>query len=92
LGFTDLQGAKLWYAYLKGALLIGANLQEVQFRLANLQGADLERANLHLARFAESTILPDGTNWTPDTDMARFTDPGHPDFWPADHSDFEIWD
>jgi len=39
-------------------------------------GAHLERAKL-----AEHTTLPDGTRWKPDTDLARFTDPDHPDFW-----------
>jgi uncharacterized protein YjbI with pentapeptide repeats len=53
-----------------------ANLGEVNLGGANLQGAILKRANLD-----EFTILPDGTKWTPDTDMARFTDPDHPDFW-----------
>lgn len=32
--------------------------------------------------FDEATILPDGTKWTPRTDMRRFTDPNHPKFWP----------
>jgi DNA-binding NtrC family response regulator len=35
-------------------------------------------ANLQMAS------LPDGTNWTPDTGMARFTDPEHPEFWRSD--------
>ena len=37
-------------------------------------GARVLGANL------EYTALPDGTSWTPDTDMARFTDPEHLDF------------
>jgi len=31
-----------------------------------------------------SAILPDGSKWTPDTDMTRYTDPNHPDFWQPD--------
>jgi len=30
------------------------------------------------------TILPDGTIATRDTDMSRFTDPNHPNFWSAE--------
>ena len=29
-------------------------------------------------------LLPDGSQWTPETDMARFTDPEHPDYWNRD--------
>jgi uncharacterized protein YjbI with pentapeptide repeats len=71
LGEVNLGGANLQGASLFGAFLGGANL-----RRADLRGAVLKRANLD-----EFTILPDGTKWTPDTDMARFTDPDHPDFW-----------
>jgi hypothetical protein len=31
----------------------------------------------------EATILPDGSNWSEQTDMARFTDDGHAEFWYA---------
>ena len=41
-------------------------------------------ANLTGADFAEDTRLPDGTHWTPDTDITRFTDPDHPRFWRSD--------
>ena len=40
--------------------------------------------NLEKVEFNEKTKLPDGKKWTPDTDMARFTDPEHPDFWRSD--------
>jgi len=69
LTMVNLQGANLWGANLQGAVLIGANLQ----------GARLGRAT-----FDENTTLPDDTKWMPDTDMARFTDPDHPDFWRPD--------
>ena len=36
------------------------------------------------AQFDEQTILPDGTNWTTQTVIARFTDPQHPYFWQPD--------
>lgn len=63
---ANLQGARLWNTNLQGTYLAGANLQD---------------AGLFQAKLDESTILPDGTNWTPETDMSRFTDPNHPNFW-----------
>jgi hypothetical protein len=66
-----------------------SNLQGADLTLTNLQGADLRRTNLQgadleVAQFDENTILPDMTKWTPDTDMKRFTDPKHPQFWRSD--------
>jgi hypothetical protein len=95
----SLQGAYLWRANLQGAflggvnlkraILVGANLQEAVLGDANLQGADLcsanlQRAGLVGATFDENTTLPDETKWTPDTDIARFTDPEHSEFWRSD--------
>jgi hypothetical protein len=97
---SDLQRANLWKANLQGAYLVRANLKDTKLQGsdlqrayllgANLQGADLEDANLQeakmeYAKFNKQSKLPDGTNWTPDTDMARFTDPDHPNFWPSDN-------
>lgn len=81
-----LQGANLWHADLQRAYLGHADLQGANLGYADLRGAILERAKLQgaylgRAHFDEDTILPDGTRWTPDTDMARFTDPEHPNFW-----------
>jgi hypothetical protein len=83
---ATLQGADLWQADLQGTVLWWANLQGVDLRGANLKDTDLADA-----QFDENTILPDAlptfdtnawsSKWTPDTDMARFTDPDHPDFW-----------
>jgi hypothetical protein len=70
LGGADLQGAYLRETNLQGAKLVEANLHGADLQKANLQGADL-----FMAKFNEDTILPDGTNWTPDTDMTRFTQP-----------------
>ncbi len=66
---TNLRGANLWAAKLQGATLWDANL-----RGAKLKGADLD----------SSTMLPNFTMWTPETDMSRYTDPEHPDFWQPD--------
>jgi len=72
---ANLQGARLWLANLQNAHL-SADLQGTQLHRANLQGA-----NLTGAKFDDKTVLPDRTHWTPDTDMQRFTDPNHPNFW-----------
>jgi uncharacterized protein YjbI with pentapeptide repeats len=84
LSGANLQEAFLSWADLQGASLEDTKLQEADLTMANLQGANLAGANLQNAKFDEYTTLPDGTNWTPDTDMARFTDPDHPDFWRPD--------
>lgn len=88
LSFTDLRGAKLsranmkadlWLADLQDTLLINVNLEGASLLAANLQGAKLDGAS-----FNTDTHLPDKTYWTPETDMTRFTDPEHPDFWRSD--------
>jgi hypothetical protein len=73
---ANLRGARLWQANLQGAYLTYSNLMDAKLRDANLRGADLQGAFLNA-----NTILPDGKNWTHDTNMGRYTDPKHPDFW-----------
>jgi len=86
---TDLRGAWLEGAYLRYANLQGAELRQAQMQGANLTGANLKSVVIadkkYSARFDENTVLPDGTHWTPATDMARFTNPNHPDFWRSDN-------
>jgi hypothetical protein len=53
-------------------------------RCADLSGANLRRVILGMVPLDTDTTLPDGTKWTPDTDMARFTNPDRPDFWRSD--------
>jgi uncharacterized protein YjbI with pentapeptide repeats len=89
LGGANLQEAYLSEADLQEAHLGGADLQEACLTKTNLQGANLSKANLLGAGLvnailSEDTTLPDGTKWTPNTAMARFTDPDHPDFWRPD--------
>jgi hypothetical protein len=97
LHHTSLVGAHLAWANLHKALLTNsdlrhvtlqsANLEGVCFRGANLAGANLNEADMSgahidaMTRFDDETILPDCTYWTPGTDMQRFTDPQHHDFW-----------
>jgi uncharacterized protein YjbI with pentapeptide repeats len=85
LSLADLSGADLSSAILTKADLTGADLSFSDLIGADLSGVILIGADLKGAKFNEQTILPDGTKWTPDTDMARFTDPEHPDFWRSDH-------
>jgi hypothetical protein len=73
---ADLQGADFTKADLQGANFTEANLQEANFIDANLQEADFR-----LAAHNGLSLLPDGSSWTPDTDITRFTDPNHPNFW-----------
>jgi hypothetical protein len=97
---ANLQGAFLHDADLRGAYLIGANLQGAYLIKTDLKGADLKRANLKDASlsgadlygarwlssaiFNQNTTLPDSTKWTFDTDIDRFTNSEHPDFWRSD--------
>lgn len=86
LSGASLQGANLEGAILQAATLSIANLQEARLVDANLQGAyllnaNLQEAKLMVAKFDENVVLPDNTKWTQDTDMSRFTNPDHPDFW-----------
>jgi len=93
LWVANLQEADLVLANLEEAILFEANLQEADLRKANLQWADLRRANLQEANLVEANlqgawlrgaILPDGTKWRRWTDMERFTNPEHPEFWKPD--------
>lgn len=86
MGSANLQAAHLFLANLQHAVLIDANLQDANLSDAHLQAANLWNANLQgadlfRAELDEETTLPDGTKWTPDTDMMRFTNPNHPNFW-----------
>lgn len=73
---ADLQQASLERANLRQAILVAVHLQA-----ASLQEVDLQGARLESVEFDESTILPDGTSWAPETEIGRFTNPEHPDFW-----------
>jgi hypothetical protein len=93
---ADLAGAYLGEANLREANLQNANLQETKLVAADFQGATLRGANLSGAKlgganlegtdlrgalFDGDTVLPDKTRWTETTDIGRFTDPNHPEFW-----------
>jgi hypothetical protein len=88
MGKANLDGADLQRASMETCKLYNANLSD-----ANLAGAKLgnyfpsdDYVNYEddidtTAKFDTATILPDGDRWSEDTDMKRFTNPNHPDFW-----------
>ena len=95
LASARLEGADLYRAYLESADLYGAHLEGTDLVEAHLEGANLTFANLegadlygaHLTEVFWATpkgeipaTLPDGTVWTPEADMKRFTDENHPEF------------
>ncbi len=100
LARANLQGANLASADLQGASLWNANLEGANLEMANLGGVNMEHTGLHKASLAnanlagailvgaildEATILPDRTYWMSETDLKRFTDPKHPNFWRSEH-------
>jgi uncharacterized protein YjbI with pentapeptide repeats len=81
---ANLFGARLNNANLREADLKEAILTDADLRGANLASANLERARVTSDSFDIETWLPDGVYWTPGTDITRYTDPSHPDFWRSD--------
>ncbi|MBN1287283.1 MAG: pentapeptide repeat-containing protein [Anaerolineae bacterium] len=83
---ADLSRADLNKAPLQNADLSQANLEEASLSKTHLEGTKLQDANLKRAKrldeasFNTDTTLPDGSKWSEDTNMGRFTDPNHPDF------------
>ncbi len=80
---ANLQGVHLNDANLQDSLMWNANLQGAFLDRSNLCGADLLQVNLinvwlMETKFSSETILPDGSNWTPNRDMREFT---HPEEW-----------
>ena len=78
---ANLQGAWLTEANLQGAKLQWADLREAElidakFQGAQLQGADLRKAEMEEAKL-DGAILPDGSEYTDETCLARFTSPAH---------------
>jgi hypothetical protein len=99
MGGAHLQGATLSRADLRWVYLSDADLRQADLRWANLKAANLEYANLEGATLRHASLdrahlrgatLPDGSTWTPSSDLGRFTDPAHPDFWPAEDRDLDV--
>lgn len=90
LNTTNIRDANLIGADLRNARLDFSNLENVNLQGAKLQGTNLQEANLQAAsfrkaQFSETTTLPDGSQWKPETDIARFTNPRHLHFWRSKH-------
>jgi uncharacterized protein YjbI with pentapeptide repeats len=86
---ANLQHSDLSLANLKSAFMLKVNLQNARLWKTELGNAfltdcDMKNADIKHAIFDEHTTLPDGTTWTTDTDLRRFTDPNHPNFWRSD--------
>lgn len=86
---VNLEKANLSFATLQETSMNYANLRNADFTQANLKGvwlndADLLGAKLRHTDFDTDVTLPDGNKWTPETDLRRFTDPTHPEFWRSD--------
>lgn len=72
LGGANLQGAFFNGADLRGTSFGSADLQNAQFGGADLSGADLLNAKMGNAilgnvKFDETTTLPDGSKWSPES-------------------------
>ncbi|MBZ0303190.1 MAG: pentapeptide repeat-containing protein [Anaerolineae bacterium] len=84
---TLFRKAELLEVNYENANLCEADFRDAALSVINLKSANLVNASLEgVTRFkhiycSEETILPDHTNWSPSTDMTRFTDPNHLDFW-----------
>lgn len=96
LSHTNLLKTNFSNAYLFRANLSYAGLSSTNFCQACLHQATLEHAYLERVQFDDKTVLPDGEiiewdvdygeatytkYWSKDTDMERYTNPDHPDFW-----------
>lgn len=86
LGGADLRSASLFEAKLYRVNFGGADLREADLTGAHVEGARLEGADLRGAVLDDLhidplTTLPDGTAWSPEADLARFTHPSHPQHW-----------
>jgi len=82
---ADLEYANITHTHLNDADLQGALLRAAKLQGTILMEANLQNAILEDAEFDQHTILPDRSLWVPDTDMSRFTDPKHPQFWRSDN-------
>lgn len=86
---TNLSSANLTRANLENSTLRWSNLCGAVMYNANLTGVEISNVD-----FDENTVLPDAKMlrkeqgreryskyWSPDTDLRRYTNPKHPDFW-----------
>lgn len=79
LNQVDGEGASFQNADMRRSNLSYANLKKADLCGANLTDALLWESDMEGALFDETTLLPDGSQWSPEVDMQRFTNPHHPD-------------
>lgn len=97
LSNTYLINANLYRANLSYTNLAFADMRQVNLEDTNLRKVNLLMVDLTGAQYSENTVLPDAEivkdikgntiydkYWTPETDMARYVYPNHPDFWQPD--------
>jgi hypothetical protein len=95
---TGLKGGYISRCNFRQATLVLVDLENTILTANVLAGADLSHANLKGVTFREGnmisgkTIMPDGTNWSSNMDMRRFTDPEHPNFWRSDDKTSPAYD
>jgi uncharacterized protein YjbI with pentapeptide repeats len=80
LAQSDCDSASFRNTDMRRTNLIDANLSNTDLRGANLEDSLLWNTTFDGAQFDETTILPDGTHWSPEVDLERFTNPRHPEF------------
>ena len=92
LAYAQFQNSQLSNANFRDSDLGGANLLGADLSNANLVGVNWVADDTifwEVSGFATwvdwsdktpEAMLPDGTRWTPDTEMGRFTDLEHPEF------------
>jgi uncharacterized protein YjbI with pentapeptide repeats len=78
---VDASEANFVGANLRGADLRGANLNHAKLHGSVFENANLLGAEIEYALFDDQTVLPDGIHWEPHTDLERFTQAHHIDFW-----------
>jgi len=76
---TDLSYANFQSTNLRATTFHNCDLSNADFRKANLRHADFRQSNLANARLEGADlsfcVLPDGTIWSPETDMSQFRNP-----------------
>jgi uncharacterized protein YjbI with pentapeptide repeats len=93
LTLANFSGARINFSNFSAAELCGANFEGANLAGCDFKGANLCHANLKNAVFIpsnneidETTIMPDGSNWSPETDCRYFTNPDWPGgFWRSNH-------
>jgi len=96
LADARLNGANLLRARMSRSDLWGADLESASLDGTDLRGANLRKCRMKNARlrgnyFDEQTTLPDGNLWSATTDMTRFTDPEHPEYFDSCANDPDLW-